>query len=127
MSGARVIIAVDLLASKEAIARQLGATHFINASELGDIPLLDRVVSILGDGLRFVDFAFEAAGNTKVLETAVGLVNPYWGVVIAVGVPNMMSETKLPASAFTIGRTIKGSSLYLLISFFFISNILNVN
>ena len=33
LAGANPIIAVDLEGSKEAIAREMGATHFINSSE----------------------------------------------------------------------------------------------
>lgn len=108
LAGASVIIAVDILDNKEPLARQFGATHFFNSTKLGDIPLSERIIPLLEGGSRFVDFAYEAVGDTSVLQTAASLVHPYWGVVVAVGLPNMATETKLPASTFAIGRTIKG-------------------
>jgi S-(hydroxymethyl)glutathione dehydrogenase/alcohol dehydrogenase len=100
LGGAAVIISLDILDSKE-------ATHFINPSKLGSTSLSDHIKAIV-NGSLFVDFAFEATGNTTVLQTAASIVHPYWGVVVAVGIPPLSSETKLPASTFAIGRTIKG-------------------
>eukprot|EP00026_Physarum_polycephalum_P003195 Phypoly_transcript_03205.p1 GENE.Phypoly_transcript_03205~~Phypoly_transcript_03205.p1 ORF type:complete len:362 (+),score=59.73 Phypoly_transcript_03205:923-2008(+) len=105
---ASVIIAIDILDSKEAVARQFGATHFINPSKLGQTSLQDKIKEILNTGSICVDFAFEATGNTSVLQTAASIVHPFWGEVVAVGIPHFASETKLPGTTFSIGRSIRG-------------------
>jgi len=107
LAEAAVIIALDILDTKEAIARQFGATHFINPSKLGEVTLQDKIKEIL-NGSICVDFAFEATGNTTVLQTAASIVHPFWGEVVAVGIPHYASETKLPGTTFGIGRSIRG-------------------
>ncbi|MGE3832293.1 MAG: zinc-binding dehydrogenase [Parvibaculaceae bacterium] len=56
------LVAVDVRPEKEAIARQFGASHFVNASE-GDA--VAKVREITGDG---ADFTFEATGITEQAE-----------------------------------------------------------
>jgi len=104
---ATVIIALDILDSKEAIARQFGATHFINPSKLGETTLHSKIAEIL-NGSLYVDFAFEATGNTTVLQTSASIVHPFAGEVVAVGIPHFATETKLPGTTFSLGRTIRG-------------------
>jgi S-(hydroxymethyl)glutathione dehydrogenase / alcohol dehydrogenase len=108
VAGASTIIAVDINPNKEAIARQFGATHFINPAKLGDVTLAEAVKTALGGSDQFLDFAFEATGNTTVLSAAANLVHPLRGVCIAVGIPHATSELKMPATTFMIGRTVKG-------------------
>ena len=59
-AGARQIIAVDLLASKLAIARDFGATDGVEASSSDPVA---AIRDLSGGG---VDYAFEAIGNAKV-------------------------------------------------------------
>jgi Zn-dependent alcohol dehydrogenase len=63
-SGAYPIIAVDRLESKLAAAKKMGATHVINATN-GDS--VSEIRDITRGG---VQYAFEAVGNAKVLESA---------------------------------------------------------
>ena len=60
LSGARQIIAVDLIDDKLATARELGATETVNASQEDPVEAVQR----LSDG--GVDYSFEAIGSTKV-------------------------------------------------------------
>ncbi len=65
MVSAVQIIAVDKVASKEAHARQMGATHFVDSS------LSDPVQAIRDlTGGRGVDYAFEAIGQPQPIEQA---------------------------------------------------------
>ncbi|MCZ6676058.1 MAG: Zn-dependent alcohol dehydrogenase [Candidatus Poribacteria bacterium] len=66
IAGAERIIAVDLLDTKLEMARQFGATHTINASEIEPI----EVIQSLTDGLG-ADYAFEAIGTRVTFEQAV--------------------------------------------------------
>lgn len=58
------IVAVDTRAVKEQAARQFGATHFVNASEVDPV---EAVREITGGG---ADYVFEAVGQTDTAEQA---------------------------------------------------------
>src|SRR5947209_18007535 len=66
IGGARQIIAVDMFASKEEMAKRAGATHFVNSSE--DDPV--KAVRALTGGAG-VDHLFEAVGNAKLCRQAI--------------------------------------------------------
>ncbi len=57
--GANPIIAVDLEGSKEAIARELGATHFINSSKEDPVPKVMEITNGYG-----AEYIFEASGES---------------------------------------------------------------
>jgi alcohol dehydrogenase len=63
-AGARQIIAVDLSDEKLAQARELGATHTVNA---GQSDAQERIRELSSGG---VEFAFEFAGSIRALELA---------------------------------------------------------
>ncbi|MFH0822112.1 MAG: Zn-dependent alcohol dehydrogenase [Pseudomonadota bacterium] len=62
---ANPIIAVDLESSKEAIAREMGATHFINNSNQDPIPIINEQIAPGG-----VEYAFEAIGDPGAIAQA---------------------------------------------------------
>ncbi|HEX3535874.1 MAG TPA: Zn-dependent alcohol dehydrogenase [Stellaceae bacterium] len=66
IGGARQIIAVDMFASKEEMAKRAGATHFVNST--GDDPV--KAVRALTGGAG-VDHSFEAVGNAKLCRQAI--------------------------------------------------------
>src|SRR5712691_2863617 len=66
IGAARQIIAVDMFASKEEMAKRAGATHFVNSSEEDPV----KAVRALTGGLG-VDHAFEAVGNAKLCRQAI--------------------------------------------------------
>ena len=69
-SGASQVIAVDVEPTKLEIARQLGATHIINASEVDPIEAVIELTK--GEG---VDVAIEAVGGTGIgLTQALGMI-----------------------------------------------------
>ena len=70
LRGANPIIVVDLEDSKEALAREMGATHFINSSKEDPVP---KVVEITGDG---ADVIFEATGE------AGSIAQLYWAMAV---------------------------------------------
>jgi S-(hydroxymethyl)glutathione dehydrogenase/alcohol dehydrogenase len=71
LAGANPIISVDIEGSKEKIAREFGATHFINSTKDGDpIKIIQKLT---GEG---VDFVFEATGEKGAIEQA------YWALGI---------------------------------------------
>lgn len=64
LAGAETIVAIDLSDDKLGLARQLGATHTVNATDADHI---EQVRDLTGGG---VDFAFDLAGTIKAMETA---------------------------------------------------------
>jgi len=68
--GANPIIAVDIEGSKETIAREFGATHFINSSQEDPVPKVQE----LTDG--GADFVFEATGEPGAIKQV------YWAMGI---------------------------------------------
>ncbi len=78
LGGAETIIAIDLSDEKLGLARQLGATHTVNARDADHV---EQVKEITKGG---VDFAFDLAGTIKALETAYN-VTRYGGSVVTAG------------------------------------------
>lgn len=105
LAGAASIIAIDTNPAKEKVARAFGATHFLQAGA-ADGPLDKRVKAILSG---YSDHAFDCVGHPTVVREALGLVNPYWGVMVAVGIAPVGQEMSLPTSTFYVGRTMCGT------------------
>ena len=78
VGGAEKIVAIDLSDEKLGLARQLGATHTVNATDPNHV---QQVMDITDGG---VDFAFDLAGTIKALETAYN-VTRYGGDVVTAG------------------------------------------
>ncbi len=79
LAGAAKIIAVDILESKLAAARRMGATHTLDASSCDPVA---EIRNLTGGG---ADYAFEAIGIAKVVEQALACVGP-GGTAVSVGV-----------------------------------------
>jgi len=100
VQGASRIIAVDTMASKEALARQFGATHFVDASVADSVEEIRRIVphrpqSLAGAlGPGGVTWAFECVGHPAVLRNAVDALD-WGGNAIAIGVPPRGSEVSI--------------------------------
>jgi len=92
ISGARMIIAADLLDNKLGYAREFGATHTVNAKTDNVV----KTVRALTKGAG-VDFAFDAIGSET---TAVQIVDAVGagGHAVMVGIP--AATTKAPVSPF---------------------------
>ena len=88
--GAYPIIAVDTLMNKLDLAKQAGATHLINASEVDPVSALR---DLTGGGATDV---FEAVGSEKALAQAYAATRK-GGRTITVGLPSPESELRIPA------------------------------
>jgi S-(hydroxymethyl)glutathione dehydrogenase/alcohol dehydrogenase len=100
LSGAAPIVAVDLLDSKLALAREFGATDTVNGAK-GDPEGAIRERT----GGRGVDWAFEVIGAPKVIQQTFGCL-ARGGKVVVVGAPPFGSEVTL--SAFAMPMEEKG-------------------
>jgi alcohol dehydrogenase len=102
-SGARQIVAIDRLDDKLKMAKQLGATHTVNA---GDADAVAQVKALSGGG---VEYAFELASSVKALELAYH-VTKRGGMTITASLPHPNARFELPATNLVAEeRTLKGS------------------
>jgi aryl-alcohol dehydrogenase len=99
--GCTTIIAVDINPARLEMARELGATHTVNASEVDPV---EAIRDITGGG---AEFSLECIGNPKVLRQAVDVL-PRLGVCGLLGVVPPGTEVALDMDAIMNGRTVKG-------------------
>ncbi|KRC73271.1 alcohol dehydrogenase [Achromobacter sp. Root83] len=103
VSGARQIVAVDLSEDKLRTARELGATHCVNAS---DPDAADHVRELTGGGAEYV---FELAGSIPALELAYR-ATARGGMTVTGGLPPPDRYLSLQAVGLVAEeRTLKGS------------------
>ncbi|MBF6472626.1 MULTISPECIES: zinc-binding dehydrogenase [Nocardia] len=93
--------------SKEDVAKRFGATDFLQPIATENT-LADQVTELLSGP---ADYSFECVGNTRLIEQALAMVNPFSGVCVAVGIAPGGSELTLPASRFWMGRRLQGTFL----------------
>jgi aryl-alcohol dehydrogenase len=101
VSGCTTIIAVDRHAGRLKMAKELGATHIINASEMDPVK---AILDVTGGG---AEFSLECVGNPKVLRQAVDVL-PRLGVCGLLGVVPPGTEVALDMDAIMNGRTVRG-------------------
>jgi Zn-dependent alcohol dehydrogenase len=101
LADALPIIAVDTNPKKEALARQFGATHFIDASQSNTD---DAVKEICPNG---VDIAFECVGHQALIRQAIDLLD-WGGTCVILGVPKFGTEASFQVSTLYNDKTIMG-------------------
>jgi S-(hydroxymethyl)glutathione dehydrogenase/alcohol dehydrogenase len=100
LSAASRIVAVDTMASKEDLAMQFGATHFVDASKTDAVEEIKKIVPhgpksvarALGPG--GVTWAFDCVGHPAVLRNAFDALD-WGGTAVAIGVPPRGSEVSI--------------------------------
>jgi S-(hydroxymethyl)glutathione dehydrogenase/alcohol dehydrogenase len=104
IAGAGRIIAVDMVESKLQLAKEFGATDFVNAGDG------DPVAAVRGiTGGRGVDAAFEVIGLGPTVEQAINMTRN-GGEAILVGVPrfDVMLNLNVALTFLYTAKTIKG-------------------
>jgi S-(hydroxymethyl)glutathione dehydrogenase/alcohol dehydrogenase len=104
IAGAGMIIAVDVFTSKLATARDLGATHTVDASA-GDPVKAIRELTKGG-----AEYSFEAIGLKKAAEQAFDCLRP-GGTATIIGMIPVGQKVELEGSAFLRERRIQGCSM----------------
>jgi aryl-alcohol dehydrogenase len=99
--GCTTIIAVDIKPERLKAAKELGATHTINAGEV------DPVKTILDMTNGGPEFSLECVGNPKVLRQAVDVL-PRLGVCGLTGVVPPGTEVSLDMDLIMNGRAVRG-------------------
>ena len=105
MAGARRIVGVDPQVGKEALARRLGATEFVDARR-GARETCEAVTELTRGG---ADVAFECTGILSVMRQALDCCRAGWGTCVLLGVEPAGAELAIPPVALRYGRSIKGS------------------
>ncbi len=102
LAHAAMILAVDKVAGKEAMARSVGASHFVCN---GDIV---AEIKDLTEG-RGADYVFEAVGSPALQEIALEAVRP-GGTLVLAGISPVGAQTNLPGALLTRQeKTVMGS------------------
>jgi aryl-alcohol dehydrogenase len=99
--GCTTIIAVDINADRLELAKEMGATHTVNAVEEDPVEVIR---DLTGGG---AEFSLECVGNPNVLRQAVDVL-PRCGVCGLLGAVPPGTEVKLDMDLIMNGRTVRG-------------------
>lgn len=97
------IIAVDLYDGRLALAKEMGATHLINASKVDAEKAIQDIIQKQG-----LDCFIDNTGNPKMIELGYRMTKPQ-GRVILVGVPRKGNDTTIYSLPLHFGKRISGS------------------
>ena len=104
IAGARMVIAVDVLEHKLATARELGATHSVDASSHDSV----RAIRAMTDG--GVDYAFEAIGLKQTAEQAFECIRA-GGTCTLIGLSPVGTKLEIDARAIMGDKALRGSTM----------------
>jgi S-(hydroxymethyl)glutathione dehydrogenase / alcohol dehydrogenase len=104
LAGAERIIAIDTVASKLEVARELGATDTLNASNADPVK---AVRDMTGGG---VHYSFEALGSKSTAEQAFGMLRP-GGTATIIGMVPLGVKIELHGYDFLRDRKLQGTSM----------------
>jgi S-(hydroxymethyl)glutathione dehydrogenase/alcohol dehydrogenase len=104
LAGASRIIAIDTVASKLELAKEMGATDTINASNMDPV---EAVNEMTGGG---VPYAFEAIGTKTTAEQAFAMLRP-GGTATIIGMIPFGTKIELHGADFLRDRKIQGTSM----------------
>jgi S-(hydroxymethyl)glutathione dehydrogenase/alcohol dehydrogenase len=102
LAGATTIIAVDKFDNKLELARKLGATHVVNASNEDPVK---KVREITGAG---ADYTFEVIGIPEVVAQAFDAAGP-GGTAVMVGMPPIGAPVTVNSLGLFQGKTLQGA------------------
>lgn len=98
--GCTTIVAVDLNGERLNVARELGATHIVNAGD----DVVAEIRTITGEG---VQFSLECTGLPAVVRQAVDSLR-LTGICGVIGVSPLGTEISLDMNNLLFGRTVRG-------------------
>jgi S-(hydroxymethyl)glutathione dehydrogenase/alcohol dehydrogenase len=104
IGGARMIIAVDTVESKLAKAKELGATHVVDASSRDPV---EAIREISGGG---VEYSFEAIGLKRAAEQAFECL-AIGGTATIIGMIPVGQKVELDGPSFLQEKKIQGSAM----------------
>jgi S-(hydroxymethyl)glutathione dehydrogenase/alcohol dehydrogenase len=106
MVGAGMIVGVDVNPGREALARKLGMTHFVNPKQInGD--LVAHLVELTNGG---ADYSFECIGNVQTMRQALECCHKGWGESTIIGVAPAGAEIATRPFQLVTGRVWRGTA-----------------
>lgn len=106
MAGAGKIIAIDINDAKFEMAKNFGATDFINPKKISGT-VTDEVIKLTDGG---ADYSFECVGNVNLMRQALECCHKGWGESIIIGVAGAGEEISTRPFQLVTGRVWKGSA-----------------
>lgn len=106
MARAARIIAIDINPVKFDVARELGATDFVNPAAHAK-PIQEVVVEMTDGG---VDYSFECVGNVQLMRAALECCHKGWGESTIIGVAPAGAEISTRPFQLVTGRVWRGSA-----------------
>jgi S-(hydroxymethyl)glutathione dehydrogenase / alcohol dehydrogenase len=106
MAKASRIIGIDINPAKEAVARELGMTDFVNPKDHAK-PIQDVIVEMTDGG---VDYSFECIGNVQLMRAALECCHKGWGESTIIGVAPAGTEISTRPFQLVTGRVWRGSA-----------------
>lgn len=106
MAKAGRIIAIDINTDKFDLAKQFGATDFVNPKD-HSAPIQQVIVDMTDGG---VDYSFECIGNVNVMRSALECCHKGWGESIIIGVAGAGQEISTRPFQLVTGRVWRGSA-----------------
>jgi S-(hydroxymethyl)glutathione dehydrogenase / alcohol dehydrogenase len=106
MAKAERIFAIDINPAKFVMAKQLGATDFINPGDPSR-PVQDVIVNVTDGG---VDYSFECIGNVKTMRAALECCHKGWGESVIIGVAASGEEISTRPFQLVTGRVWRGTA-----------------
>lgn len=106
MAKAERIVVVDTNEEKFVLARQLGATDFINPSKYTQ-SIQDIITELTHGG---VDYSFECVGNVELMRSALECCHVGWGESIIIGVAGAGKTIQTRPFQLVTGRVWRGSA-----------------
>jgi len=100
------IIAIDTNPDKFPLAKEMGATDFVNPKD-HDKPIQEVIVAMTDGG---VDFSFECIGNVNVMRAALECCHKGWGESVIIGVAGAGQEISTRPFQLVTGRVWRGSA-----------------
>jgi S-(hydroxymethyl)glutathione dehydrogenase/alcohol dehydrogenase len=101
ISGCVPIIAVDINPSKLQAAKEMGATHLIDASKEDPVEAIQKIGPL--------DYAIEASGNPNVMNQAIKSVRPQGGSAVIIGNARQGQHLNLDPKELNQGKRVLGT------------------
>lgn len=103
IAGCTPIIAIDVRPDKLRLAQQMGATHFVHASEVDPVKEVRRICP------GGVDLAVEASGRPEVMRQALQSVRNHGGVAVIIGNARHGERLELDPKQLNLGKQLRGT------------------
>jgi S-(hydroxymethyl)glutathione dehydrogenase/alcohol dehydrogenase len=112
LTGADMIIGVDVNNGKKAWGERFGMTHFVNPAEVGGdlVPHLVNMTKRGADQIGGADYTFDCTGNVTVMRAALECAHRGWGVSVIIGVAGSGQEISTRPFQLITGRVWKGTA-----------------